>query len=74
MFYTRREQTLRVGYWCEDFNQPTLHTPSHPLTVLMNGTGLEAFLFTLTNSNKRCSPNYLCFHQLWHLTHRHTRI
>jgi MFS family permease len=30
MFYTRREQTVRVGYWCEDFNQP----PCVPLLTL----------------------------------------
>ena len=74
MFYTRREQTVRVGYWCEDFNQPHCISPSYPLTVLMNGTGLETCLLTLTNSHKCCSPNYLCFHQLWLLAHTHHRI
>lgn len=26
MFYTRNEQTLRVGYWCESFHAMTNHT------------------------------------------------
>ena len=27
MFYTRREHTARVGYWCKDYHQPSF-TPS----------------------------------------------
>ena len=40
MFYTRKEQTLRVGYWCEFC--PPKRRKNCPLivvmTVLMNGT------------------------------------
>jgi hypothetical protein len=41
MFYTRREHTARVGYWCRG-GSATFHTLSHPLTVLMNGTGWKS--------------------------------
>ena len=45
MFYTRKEHTARVGYWCKDYDQ----SPSTPFlilfTVLMNGTGLKAKSF-----------------------------
>ena len=42
MFYTRRENTTRVGYCCENCDQLAFYSLSHPLTVLMNGTGLSA--------------------------------
>lgn len=41
MFYTRKEQTLRVGYWCALLAFCSLCIPliMHPLLVMMNGTG-----------------------------------
>ena len=42
MFYTLRENTTRVGYCCENCDQPAFYSLFHPLTVLMNGTGLRA--------------------------------
>ena len=41
MFYTRKEQTLRVGYWCTLFSLglPWITIMMLPLIVMMNGTG-----------------------------------
>ena len=41
MFYTRKEQTLRVGYWCStlSFDFPCTMLMMHMLPVMMNGTG-----------------------------------
>ena len=40
MFYTRSEQTVRVGYWCELFYRSVfLTTLIYIGTVMMNGTG-----------------------------------
>ena len=38
MFYTRKEHTARVGYWCKDC-LTLFYSRSNSLTVLMNGTG-----------------------------------
>ena len=41
MFYTRKEQTLRVGYWCTSISQPDsrgARTLILVWAVLMNGT------------------------------------
>lgn len=39
MFYTRKEQTLRVGYWCEYSLSLGVVIPANRELVLMNGTG-----------------------------------
>lgn len=41
MFYTRKEQTLRVGYWCAlfSFRSSCFWLMMCPLPVMMNGTG-----------------------------------
>ena len=52
MFYTRREHTARVGYWCKDYDQPPLTPFSQLFTVLMNGTGLKAESFCSRRHSK----------------------
>lgn len=43
MFYTRTEQTLRVGYWCESpCCGGAVRLGADIFAVLMNGTGLYA--------------------------------
>lgn len=39
MFYTRKEQTLRVGYWCEYASSSGVIICADRQLVLMNGTG-----------------------------------
>jgi hypothetical protein len=81
MFYTRREHTARVGYWCECYdllpNTPCLTlAPTPPLTVLMNGTGSNTMSGRPCkySYHRSCSSNYLWFHQLWFFAHSHRRI
>lgn len=39
MFYTRKEQTLRVGYWCECLSSSGVVIYADKWLVLMNGIG-----------------------------------
>ena len=47
MFYTRREQTARAGYWCELPCYTTVDIFSHLPIVLMSGPGEWTRLFAL---------------------------
>lgn len=41
MFYTRKEQTLRVGYWCECPSSLGVIIYANKWLVLMNGIGKQ---------------------------------
>ena len=42
MFYTRSEQTARVGYWCKRRDRFLTFPVPYPLIDLMVGTGLNS--------------------------------
>lgn len=45
MFYTRNEQTLRVGYWCECISFSNVGYQLTTLVVTMSGTGKPWFFY-----------------------------
>lgn len=74
MFYTRRENTTRVGYWCKNYYR--LPFTLFPTFNRLNGWNwFESRLITVTlsDTHRHCSSNHLRISQLWYLAHTHYR-
>ena len=83
MFYTRNEQTRRVGYWCKSLfftffshSRWCDETDFIGLLVLMNGTGADSTFFLLHSSSLSlpCSSDYFRLYQLRDSPYQHRRI
>jgi MFS family permease len=64
MFYTRNEQTLRVGYWCECASTSVSLLLTMASIVLMNGMGKALFCQYLCSNllTHPFSPDHLWFY------------
>ncbi len=75
MFYTRREQTARVGYWCKGYDSH-LSPPCLTSNRFNEWNRFESHfsLFSQTTHTRRYSCSYRWFYKLWHFAHTHHRI